>query len=155
MSYRNQKSDWQCKSNDCFPYKMQYLGWNGLIHKVQCSMETIQPIANQLTGFYMLVKTAFSELTSGLKLQFSVFWLSSLLLISLCFFYFFLWCTFVMLYAIWYNFYNLRLQPATLLKVTLLRAHFSRFLNYKNGTKSGKASHTGNAWRWLSLTVSF
>ena len=32
-------------------------------------------------------------------------------------------------------------NPASLLKVTLLRGCFSRFLNYKYGTKSHKASH--------------
>ena len=48
------------------------------------------------------------------------------------------------------TFYNLknqekhwwrRLQPATSLKVTLLHAWFSRFLNYTNSAKSHKASH--------------
>ena len=34
----------------------------------------------------------------------------------------------------------LLLEPATLLKVALLQAHFSRFLNCVNGTKSLKAS---------------
>ena len=33
------------------------------------------------------------------------------------------------------------LQPATLLKVTLMHECFSRFLNCTNGTKSRKASH--------------
>ena len=58
-----------------------------------------------------------------------------------------------MLCAIWYHLYNLKnvknihegvrllVKPATPLKVTLLRGCFSRFLNYKNGTKSCKASH--------------
>ena len=34
-----------------------------------------------------------------------------------------------------------KLQPATLLKATLLYGCFSRFLNYTNGIKSRKASH--------------
>ena len=33
------------------------------------------------------------------------------------------------------------LELATLLKVTLLHGCFSRFVNCKNGTKSGNASH--------------
>ena len=33
------------------------------------------------------------------------------------------------------------LKPATLQKVTLLHAYFSRFLNFENDTKSRKASH--------------
>ena len=60
---------------------------------------------------------------------------------------------YVMLCAIWYHLYNLKnvknthggvlllVKPATLLKVTLLRGCFSRFLNCANGTKSNKASH--------------
>ena len=62
----------------------------------------------------------------------------------------------VMLCAIWFHFYilknvknthggvllSVKLQaPATLLKVTLLHGHFSRFLNCTNGTKSRNASH--------------
>ena len=48
--------------------------------------------------------------------------------------------------AIWYHLYNLKhvknvLQPATLLKVTLLHGCYSRFLNCTNGTKLRKASH--------------
>ena len=35
---------------------------------------------------------------------------------------------------------HLRLQPATLLKLTLLHGCFSRFLNCTNGTKSCNAS---------------
>ena len=61
----------------------------------------------------------------------------------------------VMLCSIWYHLYNLKnvknthervlslvnwLKPATLLKVTLLRGCFSRLLNCRNGTKTGKAS---------------
>ena len=54
-----------------------------------------------------------------------------------------------MRYAIWYHLYNLKnvkhpcmsVEPATLLKVTLLHGCFSRFLNCTNGTKSYKASH--------------
>ena len=59
-----------------------------------------------------------------------------------------------MLCAIWYHLYNLKnvknthggplllvkLQPATLLNVTLLHGWFSRFLNCKNGTKSRNRS---------------
>ena len=82
-SYRNKSFDWQCKSNDWFIYEIQCLGWNGLILEVQCSMETSQRIANQLTSFYMLVPITFSGLTCGLKLQVSVFWFFLLLLISL------------------------------------------------------------------------
>ena len=60
-----------------------------------------------------------------------------------------------MLCAIWYNMYNLKnvknthggvlllVKPATLLKVTLLRGCFSRFLNCTNDNKLCKASHTG------------
>ena len=52
----------------------------------------------------------------------------------------------VMRFAIWYHFYNLEwrsvfLQPATLLKVTLLQRCFLRFLNCTNSTKSHNASH--------------
>ena len=36
---------------------------------------------------------------------------------------------------------NVLLNPATLLKVTLLHECFSRFLNCTNGTKSRNASH--------------
>ena len=52
--------------------------------------------------------------------------------------------------AIWYHLYNVKnlknthegvLQPATLLKLTLLHGCFSRFLNCTNGTKSRNASH--------------
>ena len=60
-----------------------------------------------------------------------------------------------MFFSIWYHLYNLKnvknthrgvlplvnLQPATLLKVTLLHWCFSRFLNCRNGTKSRNASH--------------
>ena len=44
--------------------------------------------------------------------------------------------------AIWYHFYNLqnlKLQPATLLKLTLLHRCFSRFLSCRNGTKTRNA----------------
>ena len=44
--------------------------------------------------------------------------------------------------AIWYHFYNLqnlKLQPATLLKLTLLHGCFSRFLSCRNGTKTRNA----------------
>ena len=55
----------------------------------------------------------------------------------------------VMPCAIWYNLYNFKnvensygevllLVPVTLLKITLLRECFSRFLNFANGTKSRK-----------------
>ena len=37
--------------------------------------------------------------------------------------------------------YDIRLQPATLLKLTLLHGCFSRFLNCTNGTKSRNATH--------------
>ena len=60
-----------------------------------------------------------------------------------------------MRYAIWYHLYNLKnvknthggvlllvkLQAATLLKVTLLYWCFSRFLNCTNGIISQKTSH--------------
>ena len=63
--------------------------------------------------------------------------------------------TIVMLCAIWYHLYNLekaksthggvlllvKLQSATLIKVTLLHGCFSRFLNCANGTKSRNASY--------------
>ena len=60
-------------------------------------------------------------------------------------------------YTIWYHLYNFKnvknthggvlllvkfqLKPVTLLKVTLLRRYFSRFLNCTNGTKLSKTSH--------------
>ena len=49
---------------------------------------------------------------------------------------------YVMRCEIWYHLYNLKneLQPATLLKLTLLHGCFSRFLNCTNGIKSGNAS---------------
>ena len=37
-----------------------------------------------------------------------------------------------------------KLQPATLLKVTLLYGYFLTFLNCTNGIKSRKASHTNS-----------
>ena len=37
--------------------------------------------------------------------------------------------------------YVIMLQPATLLKLTLLHEHFSCFLNYKNATKLRNVSH--------------
>ena len=46
--------------------------------------------------------------------------------------------------AIWYHLYNLKnvkLKPATLLKLALLHVCFSRFLNCANGTKSRNAPH--------------
>ena len=53
---------------------------------------------------------------------------------------------YVMLCAIWYHLYNLKLlkktHPATLLNVTLLDGCFSRFLNCANDTKLRNASHT-------------
>ena len=47
---------------------------------------------------------------------------------------------YVMLSAIWCRLYNFK-KPATLLKVSLVHARFSRFLNCKNGTKLRKVSH--------------
>ena len=65
--------------------------------------------------------------------------------------------TYVMRFAIWYHLYNsknvknthggvlllvkLQLEPATLLKVTLLHGWLSRILNCTNGTKWRSASH--------------
>ena len=66
--------------------------------------------------------------------------------------------TYVMLCAIWYHLYNVKnvkntyggvllfvkLQAASLLKVTLIQGCVSRFLNCTNGTKSRQASRSLN-----------
>ena len=46
------------------------------------------------------------------------------------------------------------LQPATLLKVTLLHGCFSRFLNCANGTKSRKTSHIEFPEKLSTLVIS-
>ena len=72
--------------------------------------------ANRLTSFYKWCVTRFGTFCTILKT-----WKT---LMEECYFYL-----------------SCRLQPAFLLKVTLLHGCFSRFLNCTNGTKSRKASH--------------
>ena len=55
--------------------------------------------------------------------------------------------TYVFMWCVAHN--ALRLQPATLLKVTLLHGCFSRFLNCTNGTKSRNASHMRNLYTYI------
>ena len=70
-------------------------------------------------------------------------------------------CKYVMFSTICYHLCNLKNVKNThggvlLLKVTLLHGCFSHFLNYANGTKSRKASHTFHQYQSAMLrTMSF
>ena len=65
----------------------------------------------------------------------------------------------LMFCSIWYHLYNVKNVKSThrgvllLVKVTLLRGCFSRFLNCTNGTKSRNASHMRNVITTFLLDI--